>query len=230
MSYSPGDKEWISWHSYTPNMYIYRLQEFFAWQSGNDNIHRHNMSNHYQTFFGVYYPHIMEYVDNKKPRETKIWDYFSIQSQAEQYNVMYNEYVDVDITFNKFIAYTSKQATGIINMIPKEAEENYLDHQVTNSLNSVPIDRHERDWTVNDLRDIRVNYLLPLFRKDNLSLQSERYIDKVLNVDAIDYNKDWYELQSFRDKYLVLRLIFDSFDDIRLVTNFTEEMDNKSNR
>ena len=230
MSYSLKDREWVSWHSYIPNMYIFRLQEFFSWRYGSDIIWKHNKKDHYQTFYGEKYPHIIEYVDNKRPRETKVWDYLSLQTKAEQFNPIYEEYVDVDVTFNKVIAYTSKQTTGLLNLIPKVDGIDYLDSQVTNSIDSTPIDRNERDWTINDLRDIRTNYVLPLFRRDKFSLKNEYYIDKVLNEDAIDYSKDWYDLQSFRDKYLVLRLIFDNFDDIKLVTNFTEEMDNKSYR
>lgn len=230
MSFSLKDNEWVSWHSYIPNMYIYRLQEFFSWRAGNNSFWKHNRDNHYQTFYGVLYPHIIEYVDNNSPEETKVWDYVQLQTKAEQFSSTYNDYVNVDVTFNKMIAYTSKQATGLLNIVVKQDGENYLDNQVINNLDSILIDRNEEDWTLNDLRDIRTNYALPLFRKDKVSLQSEYYIDKILNQDALNFNKDWNDLQSFRDKYLVLRLIFDNFDDIRLVTNFTRENGNKSFR
>lgn len=230
MSYSLKDNEWVSWHSYLPNFYLYRLQEFYSWRNGDNSIYEHNKDNHYQTFYGERFPHIIEYVDNKKPRETKMWDYLSIQSHATRFNEEFQEDVDVDVTFNKLIAYTSKQTTGLQALVPKVDGLGYLEKQVTNSVNTIPIDRNERDWTINDLRDIRSDYGEPIFRKDNLSLKTEYYIDKVLNNSALDYSKDWYDLQSFRDKYLVVRLIFDNFENTRLVTNFTEEMDYKSFR
>jgi len=228
MSYSLKDKEWVSWHSYTPNFYFYRLQEHYSWRSGDSQLWKHNKANHYQTFYGVRHPHIIEYVDNKKPRETKIWDYLNIQSHAQEFNPTYQDYVDKDITFNKLIAYTSKQSTGLVNLVVKDEELDYLDNQVVNNVDSILVDRTERDWHLNDLRDVVVDYTLPLFRRDNLSLQSEHYTDKVLNTIVLDYNKEWNELQSFRDKYLVLRLIFDNFDNIKLITNFTEEIEHKS--
>jgi len=229
MSYSLEDKEWVSWHSYIPSFYFYRLEEFYSWKQGGNNFWKHNRDNHYQTFYGTLFPHIIEYVDNKKPRETKIWEYVQLQSEASQFDSTYQHNVDKDITFNKMIAYTSKQTTGLLNIVHKIDEEDYLDNQIINEVDSILIDRSERDWTLNDLRDVVVNYNIPFFRKDNLSLKSEYFIDKVLNDNALDYNKDWNDLQSFRDKYLVLRLIFDNFDNTRLVTHFTEEMDNKSN-
>jgi hypothetical protein len=230
MSYSLEDQEWISWHSYMPNFYFYRLQEFYSWQNGDNNIYKHNKPNSYQIFYGTRYPHIIEYVDNERPRDTKLWDFLQIQSHATEFSETYQEDVDRNITFNKIIAYTAKQTTGILNLVPKVDGELWLEEQVINDFYSVPIDRHERDWTLNDLRDIVIDYDIPIFRRDFVSLQPEYYTDKVLNEDAIDYTKDWYDLQSFRDKYLVVRLIFDNFDNIRLVTNFTEEMDIKSFR
>jgi hypothetical protein len=237
MSYDLEDKEWISWHSYMPNFYFYRLQEFHSWQRPNDNltrenniIWRHNTPNSYQTFYGKYFPHIIEYVDNAAPKETKIWEQMVFQTRAEQYFPKYDQFLDKDVTFNQILAYTSKQATGWQNIIPKVEEEGYLDRQITNNFNDIIADRNERTWTLNDLRDITVDYNIPIFTRDVVSLSSEYYTDKVLNFNAVDYNKPWYELQSLRDKYLVVRLKFDNFDNIRLVTNFTDEIENKSYR
>ena len=74
---------------------------------------------------------------------------------------------------------------------------------------------------MNSMRDIRIDYTIPMFLKDLPSLQSSYYIDKVVNPAAIDYNKDWTQLESFRDKFLVVRLIFDNFADTRLIFNFS---------
>jgi len=42
-------------------------------------------------------------------------------------------------------------------------------------------------------------------------------------MDSMDINKDWFELENFRDKYLGIRLIFDKFADKKLITNFSVE-------
>ena len=51
---------------------------------------------------------------------------------------------------------------------------------------------------------------------------------KVLNEATLNFNKDWYELESFRDKYLVVRLIFDKFANKKIITNFSVENEDPS--
>jgi len=60
-----------------------------------------------------------------------------------------------------------------------------------------------------------------MFKKKLEDLQDNYFIDKEVNEDAIDENKDWTQMESFRDKFLVVRLIFDKFDDTRLLMNFS---------
>ena len=45
---------------------------------------------------------------------------------------------------------------------------------------------------------------------------------------TLNFNKDWYELESFRDKYLVVRLIFDKFANKKIITNFSVENEDPS--
>ena len=37
----------------------------------------------------------------------------------------------------------------------------------------------------------------------------------------MDFNKDWTQMESFRDKFLVVRFIFDNFDNVQLITNYS---------
>lgn len=223
MSYSLKNKNWVGWHSYIPNFYLDRNEAFHSWKNGNNFIWKHNRKNHYQTFYGgTRAPHILEYVDNKFLIETKLTDYITLKTEAQQYSSAYEDYIDKNITFNKVIAYNSKQTTGEMLLIPKLEDLNYLFQQIQNNVNSIIIEKREQDWHFNDLRDVVIDYSKPLFRKDKVSLASKYFIDKVVNLDAIDPSKDWYELQSLRDKYLVLRFIFDNFDNTRLITNYTK--------
>ena len=61
-------------------------------------------------------------------------------------------------------------------------------------------------------------------------MQIEFPIDKVINSSTISFTKDWYDLQPMRDKYLIIRFIFDNFDNISLTTNYTFEKENRSFR
>ena len=93
-------------------------------------------------------------------------------------------------------------------------------NQIVNDATQILVDRNERDWTFNELRDYSSNNNVPLFRKDLLSLQTNYFIDKVVNPAAININKDWTQLETFRDKFLVVRFIYDESTDTKLIMNF----------
>jgi hypothetical protein len=96
-----------------------------------------------------------------------------------------------------------------------------MNDQTINEIDNIPINRSERDWSINDLRDLSIDANVPMFNKNLTDLQAEYFIDKILNDSRIDYNKDWFEQESLRDKFLVVRLIFDTFDNTRLLMNFS---------
>ena len=98
---------------------------------------------------------------------------------------------------------------------------------------SVIADRNERNWTNNELRDMSSGASKPLFieNKEAGEIQRNYFIDKVVNAEAINMLKDWTDIESFRDKYLVVRLIFNNFDkDIKMITNFTASNETVSGR
>lgn len=232
MSYSLKKEEWVGWHPYIPSFYMHVQEKFYSWPQGATNLYRHNRANHYQTFYNVRYPFIVEYVDNPSAMTTKVWDSLLFQTEAKKFDSASEEYLDQRyVTFNKILFYNTQQISGILNMVPKQdSDVNYLLQQTTNNLTQATIDRNERDWTMNNLRDIRDNYTVPMFLKNISALQSNYYIDKVVNPTAIDFNKDWTQLESFRDKFLVVRLIFDNFADTRLIFNFSALQRTESER
>ena len=98
------------------------------------------------------------------------------------------------------------------------------------SSNQIYVDKNEEDWNLNDIRDIRVDYTEPIWIKDKEVLDPIPFVDKVLNTDSLDFNKDWTQLESFRDKYLVIRLIFDTFDDVNIFLNYSDLNETLSSR
>lgn len=224
MSYSLKRQEWRSWHPYLPDFYMHVQNKFYSWKNGLNHLYKHNIEGSYQTFYGTRYPFIVEFVDNPSALLNKVWDGVLFQSEAKRFDAGMQEYFDVkDVTFNKAFVYNTHQISGLLDLVPKaNTSENYLLDQTTNSLTGIiPIDRNERDWTFNDFRDLRDNYNVPMFIKEASLLQSNYYIDKIINPAAIDLNKDWTQLESFRDKFLVVRLIFDTFADKKLIFNFS---------
>lgn len=234
ISYSLKLGSWLSWHSYLPNMYLNIPNKFYSWKYGNNNIWIHNILGNYQTFYGIYYPHIIEYTSIDNPLITKIWNYIMLQTEAKLYDSDLKEYSDIrETTFNKAIIYNSRQCSGLINLIPKDTSlltTDYLGNQIqnNNSLNNSIIDRTERNWFINDFRDIRTDYTKPIWISNKSLIQSEYFIDKILNTDTMNIAKDWTQLENFRDKYLVVRLIFDNFAEAKLITNISVENEQES--
>lgn len=224
ISFSLLSNKWVSFHSYKPNIYLQSPNKFYSWKNINrkqeNKIWEHNIKGSYQTFYKELKPHIIEYISVNSPVVTKVWDYFQINTQAQKFvNDVFVD--DLHTTFNKGIFYNSRQCSGELTFITKDAElydENYMESQIKNyDENHIIIDRTERNWFVNDFRDIRIDYLAPIW-KENFT-----EIHKDLNMDSMDINKDWFELENFRDKYLGIRLIFDKFADKKLITNFSVE-------
>lgn len=248
MSFSLKAKSWTSWHSYLPRFYYYIAEKFYSWlppriggRVGN-SFWKHNRKGHYQNFYGERHPFTVEYTAMSEPLKTKIWDDITLHTEAKRYVPEMDQYVDVrDVTFNKGIFYNTRQCSGLLNLKSKNAginngldeasDANYMMEQIVNiDPGTIIIDRNERDWSLNDIRDIRVDYNQPIFNADIVARQSEFYTDKILNDSALDENKSWEQLESLRDKYLVVRLIFDTFDDVKLIMNYSVENETDSLR
>lgn len=235
LSYSLKMGSWTSWHSYLPNYYIGTPANLFSWinEQNTNYLWEHNVTGNYQTYYNKYFPHILEYVSNSTPTVTRIWNSIKLLTESKKYNFNLKEfYEDLNTTFNKAVLYNGRQCSGEITLQPKDLQSsNYIEEQIINSNSNVSvIDRREEDWLINDFRDIRINYNVPIWNSDIYSLQDEYYIDKKLNTSSLDIYKDWTQLESFRDKYLVIRLIFDKFANVKLITNYSVENEQESFR
>jgi len=243
LSYSFLSNTWVSFHSYIP-LYMYPIHNnfisvsstegtaFTAW-SNTHQLWKHGVVGTYQKFYGTRYKHILEYISLSSPIETTLFDEIILQTIAKKYSTANQEFIDERfVTFNKAMLHNSRQTTGQLTLTPKNQDtSDYLSNQVKNTANNeITIDRSERDWKINELRDYRIDYTKSIFTKDWTSLKVEFPIDKVINTSSISFTKDWFDLQPLRDKYLIIRFIFDNLDDVKLTTNYTFEIENKSFR
>jgi hypothetical protein len=234
LSYSLENEAWVSFHSYVPNMYIEIPNRFYSFLNPptanlkESKLWEHNNIDSYQTFYGSQCQHIIEYVSVANPLITKVWNHIILNTEAKEYNEERNYFVEVDKTFNTAILYNSKQCSGYIKLIDKhtlDGNENFLSQQVNNPntliLKSI-IERREKDWFINDFRDMRVKYTLPIWDASSLNNNHLFYGNKLVD-GIIDINKDWTQQEVFRDKFLVIRLIFDNFANLNLTTNYISE-------
>jgi hypothetical protein len=258
VAYSLKDNMWVSFYSFIPNLYVSAPGRMYSWKANHNkdndtiDIYEHNNDGNYQVFYGTYYPYIVEYIGKAQNMETTIWDNIVLNTDAKKYIASYqsggktiytNEFVDERfVTFNKAIFYNSRQCTNIKELKPKEHLNtneseffvNYLDTFTDKEL--IILDKKEKDWTLNNLRDAVVKIEYPMWikglgniGKTNLSMPDRLpgYIDKVLNQDVFG-NKEWYDEEPLRDKYLAQRYVFydSSKKNVQLTINYS--VDNKT--
>lgn len=232
ISYSLLTQSWISFHSYIPLFYYFDQKTFYSTTTGK--IWKHNIQGSYQRFYNILYSHIIEYVSVSNPMNTRLWEDITLQTVARKYDSIADEYLDEkNTTFNYLTVYNSRQISGELQMLVKDIQadpEDYFQQQTVNTTNTIVIDRKERDWHINDFRDMRTDYTIPMFTKDWVAVSSIYPIDKVINPTVTSTSKEWYDQESFRDKYLIIRLRFSNFDDVELSTNFTIETEQNSFR
>lgn len=252
---------WISFYSYQPNMYITTPGKMMSWKVEYNKpnepikIWEHNIKGEYQEFYGVYYPYIVEYVGKSNQMETTLWDNIQIHTTAQEYIESYEpfenssksihtrSFVERDfVTFNKAIFYNSTQCTNIKTL---KVKDDFIKNPVTfltdyvNSFddnNIIVLDKKEKDWTLNKLRDEITKREFPMWIKGVPYIRStilpkpdkfNGYVDKILNQNVFGIQQ-WYDRQPLRDKYLVQRYIF--FDqtkkNVQLTINYS--VDNKT--
>lgn len=223
LSYSLKSNRWSSWHSYLPNYYIFGQNDLYS--CINNGIWKHHLEGSYGNFYGVQYPYIIERVAMANPLEDKTYEDLVLQTTARVWDSVNKTYIDKRfITFNKIILSNSRQCSGLLNMIVKDIQanpENWYQQQLVNVAGSILITRKGRDWNINDFRDYIDDPELPLFTSSWDSIKGVYFIDKVTNDPNINFNKNWWELESFRDKYIVIRLIFDNFSNVNLIVNYS---------
>lgn len=234
LSYSIEDK-WKSFHSYLPNYYISQQNKFFSYVLGQNFLWLHNSETSFQRFYNILKPHIIEFVSVSNPLTTRLWDSLILQTTAQIYDNTLKQFNDAPfITFDKLTVYNNYQCSGRQNLIVKDTEsnqDNFMFNQIRDRSNgNILITRKERNWCINDLRDYRVDYTKPIWSTRSSDVFGSYYIDKVLTTGVIDFNKNWTEIESFRDKYIVMRFEFTNFDNVKLTTNYILDSQQQSLR
>lgn len=234
LSFSFHTASWISWHSYLPNYYIHSQNNMYSVNADDNRIWKHNMEGKYQTFYGVFRPFMVEYVKLSEPLQDYITEDITIQTKARKWDTTRRQYNDERfITFNKITVYNNSQCSGEQEMVIKDTApnpQNWYQQQVNNAAGKILITRKERNWNINELRDYVVDYSQPFFTTAWDAIKSQYFIDKIADNSVISFFKPWNELQIFRDKYIVVRLKFDTFDNVNLIMNYSLETEQPSIR
>ena len=236
VSFGLESQVWVSFHSYRPNHMWNNNTSFFTsinnidfaavgWKHGEKN---------YQKYYNHKHDFVYEYVaKGEEPLATKNYDNIEIMGNVYVFNENTNAWKEVFYaTFNKLFVYNNGQSSGLFNLIIKNPSSYYdtYNNQITS--NTLSINRQLDIWKVNNLRDytkdattasldtiITTDWSNTVYSDVFRDNQNMGYIDYVSNSDYIDFNKNVYELQRFRDKFLNVRLFFKPEEDFKIVIN-----------
>lgn len=119
------------------------------------------------------------------------------------------------------IVYNKKQCSGqlSLNVINNsESNDDFFEQQIQGVSNGVNITKKEGNWIINGFRNYVTVNNKPLFSREWSKIQNNFPIDKVVNTEVLDSEKDWNELEMFRDKYIIVRLIDTNDDNTKQLT------------
>lgn len=201
ISFSLLYDSFVSFHSYVPDLYIYFKNNLFATKENKIYEFRNKLTR--ALFFDKKYPCIIEFTFNNKGIEN-IYNSILLSTQALRYNQESDTYIAVpNVTYNQLLAYNERQASGFIELYDPT---------------DINVKRLYSNNIVHLFRDM-VDNDEPIFI-ENFSVDN-KITNKTFNEKCINTEKEWYRQHYFKSKYLVIRLIFNTFDDVKLNTEFS---------
>jgi hypothetical protein len=218
LSYSMLTQQFVSFHSYIPELYVRTRKDFFSAKTQISSgpvyvsgLWKHNKRHDYQTFYGTYYPHIIEIVEAHDA--VKTWENIAYLQNAFEYNTVYNKEVQRNLTFDKAYVWNTEQNSGILALVNKtEATADYMTDAIND--NTVFVNKKEQIWYFNQFTDTVVDYTLPHIVSECIDI-----IKDLPNTFVLGY-KDYFNIADFRDTFVVYRLYKDNanHNKIRFVT------------
>lgn len=231
ISYSLLDKAWVSFHSYLPSMMYNDSNTFYSYYSNNANIidktWKHNKSN-FTTYADAKFPFIIDYIKNDSPYTETSFDTVEYTANVFKKSEQDNKWIEIPFeTFNTVYVYNNNQISNL-----KGIEVSNLDPyaHITYDVNISKAHKQRNYWRINRFRDMAINRLNgvePLFTSDwNNTVYSNQFqiaglgwIDKAINPDIIDINKNPYNQQRFTDKFFGVRLSYQPAGNNKIVMN-----------
>lgn len=210
LSYSMKIQNWVGLHSCEPYYYFDNGVNFYSLINNSTQIWKHNIKGLYLSFYGNQESFVVDCILIAHPLTNVTWEEINILTKAEKYVELLKGFKDVKVTFDSINFYTKKQYSGKLKIVLKEIENPFNSNII--NLPQVESSYGENIWRINTIRDLVVDY-------DNPIIKETSFISE-LNENVVDFNKNWHEIEPIRDKYLGVRLKFNTFTDIKLTLNY----------
>jgi hypothetical protein len=217
LSYSPDNGHWISWHSFLPGFYIQQDLALYSGEESSIWYHRAGLFHHY---YGRPYPFIVGNVDKMDGISSFVNPHISFISR-----VIGPLDESKKLTFNKAVVSNLYESSGLLNLIIQdELDLSSLYTQLKNNATSrdVALRIREGHFNFSDFYNICNHDGQHFFTNDWASpeYKASYPIDKVVNHQALDYNKRHGDYSLMRERWLEYRLILDNRHDLKLLLQF----------
>lgn len=122
VSYNFFKKDWVGFHSFTPNYYIDGITTFLTGLNTNEYKYKssvwiHNISNKsYQVYYGKLFPFIVETISKYSAKFEKLNNILFKADKIRIHNEFDKFYLVNETPFNKAIVYNENSNTGVLNL------------------------------------------------------------------------------------------------------------------
>ena len=209
LSYSFLSKHWVSFHSYLPTYSFSDSNTFFS-QKDSGLVYKHG-GHTYQTFYDTKYVHIIDVILSNSVPSIKTASNVNLFAYTTAVDANLNSF-SVQAPYSAAIFYNSSQSSGAQPLIVPG------DFQMDISNGFALTNITDREWRINNIRDITISNNLPIWASDWGSIGSSpfSYIDKVPNPANIDYAKSFFTSKRLKDYYLGGRFIFNANSNVKV--------------
>lgn len=219
ISYDFDTKAWVSLHTYLPNFYVGESNFFYSGMNSDPALWRHNTAiDRYNNFYGEIAPYVIEYPIAYRERD-EILHYIEDYTKVLKYEDSLTFIEDDDSYFNKLVASSAQESSGILNLVKKPANNLYLYKQYpiyrTDS-KDVLYTKTDNVYRVNTFWNLLISPKKPVWKRSctNISIYRD------LNEENHSYGKRSFNKAPLRSRDLKLRYILDNKDDVKLISQF----------
>lgn len=227
LSYSMLTRKWASFHSYLPSYIYNNSKEYFSQpdEAYTQALYKHN-AGEFQTYYEKRFAHIVDMIMQQNPYEGKLSSAVTYTSKVKEFVDSAKDWREIPITYSAFVGYNSNQTTGLQFLAKKTTFD------ADTSSNVALTQLTDNQWRINNIRDLAANNLEPIWDSSwaTKATTPYEYVDRLMNIPNINYNKDLFEVKRLRDHYLGLRFYFYPLGNYKITTDLAVVTTNNRNR
>lgn len=231
LSYNPLFKNFVSFHTFTPNYYTLEQAYFSSGVNysfddpSEEGLWHHNLTNKsYQVYYGKLKPFIFEFSIGSK-YANKVLEGVEYISEFYRFQDNLSSYLVQDKTYNKALVYNQNQTSGLLELVPKQKNNRMQFIQYPKQKpesREILVENIENLWRFNNFFNVAQLNGQPIltFDCDNIAYRSP-------NPLAIKYNSQYLK-DLMRSDYHVIRLINDKYSNYNILQRFSITKTNNS--